>query len=277
MATSKKINFVKVEACGNDGIIIDATRSKFPNANRLAKKLADRHLAIGADHVLFLGKSKSADYKVDIYNADGSVAEMCGNGVRSLARYIRDAKLTKKKELDIETKSGVHRVKVKAKTIDVDMGEPKLRGKEIPVNLSGRIINRPIKLETKDFRITCLSMGNPHCIIFHENLETLDLQKYGPQLETHNVFPKKCNISFVNVKEAKLIEMRVWERGVGETQACGTAACAALVASVLNNFTDRSATVAMPGGKVTVNWDKKSNHVWLAGPARIIFEGTYKL
>lgn len=208
-----------------------------------------------------------------VFNADGSEAEMCGNGIRCLARYIKDAGISSKKELLIDTAGGPRKVKHVGKFVEVDMGEPVMKGKDIPVNLSGRIINRPLKTEMKEFRITCLSMGNPHCVTFHENLHDLAVEKYGPMLEHHSIFPKRVNVSFVNVVSKNEIQMRVWERGAGETMACGTAACASAVASVLNGFTDRKMIVNPPGGKLEIEWDAKDNHVYMRGPTEMVFKG----
>lgn len=277
MVKTKLTPFVKMEACGNDCLLFDTTKTKVLNPNRVAKKLCDRRFGIGADQMLLLSKSRKADFKMEIYNSDGSVAEMCGNGIRCLARYVRDNSYTTKKVFTIETLAGIRQVKLNAKTVEVDMGEPQLKGKEIPVNLSGRIINRPLKIDTKDFRITCLSMGNPHCVIFQENLDHFAVEKFGPLLEHYHIFPKRVNVSFVNVVSLSELKLRVWERGAGETLACGTAACASLVASVLNGFIDRNAKIDMPGGKVEVEWNKETNHVWLTGPAELVCEGQVAL
>lgn len=277
VSKGKKWAFQKMQGTGNDCIIIDGTSSKPANIQRFVKKLCNRKIGIGADQLLVLGKSRKADFKMEVYNADGSVAEMCGNGIRCLGRYIVDAKHTTKREMTIETLAGIREVKVTAKTVFANLGEPILKGKEIPVNLSGRIINRPLKIESKDFRITCLSLGNPHCIVFIENLESYPVEKFGPMLENHSAFPKRANISFVNVLTPSLLRVRVWERGVGETLSCGTGAAASLVASVLNNFADRKAKVELAGGKLQVEWDKETNQVWISGPAESVFEGTVRL
>ena len=218
-------------------------------------------------------KSRKCDFHARFFNPDGSEAEMCGNGIRCVARYIKDSKLSSKKELVIETKAGPRNVKFAGKLVDVNMGEPIMKGKEIPVNLSGRVINRPLKTETKEFRITCISMGNPHCITFHENLAELAIDKYGPLLEGYSIFPKRANISFVNVISKSEIHMRVWERGAGETLGCGTAACASTVGSVLNGFTGRTVTAVLPGGKLEIEWSTKDNHVYMKGPAETVFKG----
>lgn len=273
----KPISFVKMQGAGNDCILIDALKSKPANILRLGRKLCNRKFGIGADQLLILSKSRKADFKMQIFNADGSEAEMCGNGIRCLGRYIRAMGYLSKREMAIETLAGIRQVRVTSKMVEVNLGEPKLKGKEIPVHLSGRIINRPLKIEAKDFRITCLSLGNPHCVIFQENLDTFPIEKFGPILENHHLFPHRTNVSFVNVVSANELKVKVWERGVGLTLACGTAAAASLVASVLNGFTDRKAKVELPGGKLEVEWDRDTNCVWLSGPAEKVFEGQIRL
>lgn len=273
----KNLHFVKMQGAGNDCIIIDLMKSKPLNPQRLARKICNRRFGVGADQLLLLGKSRKADFKMQIFNADGSEAEMCGNGIRCLARYIREAGYTSKKEMTVETLAGIREVKVSSKAVEVNLGEPRLKGKEIPVNLSGRIINRPLKIDSKDFRITCLSLGNPHCVIYQENLDAFPVEKYGPLLEHYHLFPHRTNISFVNVLSTGELKARIWERGVGETLACGTAAAASLVASVLNGFTDRKVKIELPGGKLEVEWNRDDNTVWLSGPAEKVCEGEFPL
>lgn len=270
----KPRQFVKMQGAGNDAIIFDCLKQPvFQNPTHMSKKLCNRHTGIGADQLVILIKSRKADFGMRVFNADGSEAEMCGNGIRCLARYIKEVGLSSRKELNIETLGGLRKVKHMGKLIEVDMGEPIMKGKDIPVNLSGRVVNRPLKTDIKDFRITCLSMGNPHCVTFHEDLQNLDVERFGPMLENHHIFPRRANISFVNVVGKNEIHMRVWERGTGETLACGTAASAATVASVLNGFTERKVTVTLPGGKLEIEWSQKDNHVYLRGPAETVFKG----
>lgn len=275
----KTIPFTKMQALGNDCIVLDLIRTRGVDSTRMIKKLCHRKLGIGADQLLILSKSRKhdCDFKMKIFNADGSEAEMCGNGIRCLGRYIKEANYTQKRELAVETLAGRRIVKVTSKNVQVDLGEPKLKGKDIPAHLSGRIINRPLKIESRDLRVTCLSLGNPHCVIFQENLDAFDVGRFGPLLENHHLFPHRINVSFVNVLSAHEIKMRVWERGVGETMACGTAAGATLVASVLNGFTDRKVKVELPGGKLDVEWQRASNTVLLSGPAERIYDGVFYL
>ncbi len=265
--------FTKMHGAGNDVILFDCLKSNIPNPAHAARRLCNRHTGIGADQLILLTKSRKCDFGMRVFNTDGSEADMCGNGIRCLAKYIKDARISAKKELTIETMAGPRTVKHTGKLVLVDMGEPVMKGKDIPVNLSGRIINRPLKTENKEFRITCLGMGNPHCITFHDDLEVLPLEKYGPLLESYSIFPKRVNASFVNVISKKDIHVRVWERGAGATLACGTAACASTVASVLNGYTDRKVTVTLPGGKLDVEWSQKDNHVYMKGPAETVFKG----
>jgi diaminopimelate epimerase len=273
-----KIQFTKMQGIGNDFVFIDGRRFKLSNPKKIAKILCDRRYGVGADQVLVLGKSRKADFSMQIYNADGGEAEMCGNGLRCLAKFVRDEKLTTKKEVSIETKSGIQTAEiVSVNRVTVDMGEPILRGKEIPVNLSGRVINRPLRVEGHEFRVTCVSVGNPHCVIFVEDLAKVNLAKYGPLIEKHNLFPKRVNVEFVRVNSAREIEMRVWERGAGETLACGSGACAAAVASVLNGFTDRTLNVKLAGGMLHIEWDKESGHLFMTGPAEVVFRGEIEI
>lgn len=262
---------------GNDCILVDCLKENFPNPQRLIKKLSNRKFGVGADQVLILSKSRKADFKLQIFNADGSEAEMCGNGIRCVGRYIREIGHTQKRELAIETLAGIRNLRVTSKVVQVNLGEPKMKGKEIPVHLSGRIINRPLKIDNKDFRITCLSLGNPHCVIFQESLDTFPVERFGPLLENYHIFPRRTNVSFVNVITPQDLRVRVWERGVGETLSCGTGAAASLVASVLNGFTERKAKVELAGGKLEIEWKRDTNCVWLTGPAEKVFEGDFPL
>ncbi len=273
VSKGKLRQFTKMQGIGNDVILFDCMKSAISNPPHAARKLCNRHTGVGADQLVMLLKSRKCDFQARFFNPDGSEAEMCGNGIRCVARYIKESKLSSKKALVIETKAGSRNLKFAGKLVEVDMGEPIMKGKEIPVNLSGRVINRPLKTETKEFRITCISMGNPHCITFHENLEELSVDKYGPLLESYSIFPKRANISFVNVTSKEEMHMRVWERGTGETMGCGTAACASTVGSVLNGFTGRKVTTLLPGGKLEIEWSAKDNHVYMKGPAEMVYKG----
>ncbi|MBI1909391.1 MAG: diaminopimelate epimerase [Deltaproteobacteria bacterium] len=270
--------FTKMHGLGNDFIFINGLTSRLPNPKVTARELCDRRYGIGADQILILTKSRRADFRMQIFNADGGEVGMCGNGLRALARFVAEKKLSSKKELVIETGNGLQKVKVVGKNrILVDMGEPILKGKLIPVNLSGRAINRPVRVEGKEFRITCVSMGNPHAVIFMEDISSFRVEKYGPLLERHTLFPQRANIEFVKVLNREAMEMRVWERGAGETLACGSGACASAVAGVLNGFIDRKVTVHLKGGKLEIEWDRTTNHVKMIGPAETVFEGEVEI
>lgn len=269
-----KITFTKMHGTGNDFIVVDARKYKIPNLKKFAKEYCERRFGVGADQVLILAASRKADFKMNIYNADGSEVGMCGNGLRCLAKYARDEKLTTKSEISVETPAGIQKAKILSRNkVCVDMGVPILKGKQIPVNLSGRVINRPIRVDGKEIRGTCVSMGNPHCVIFVEDPKAYPVEKLGPQLERHHLFPQRTNVEFVKVISPKQIEMRVWERGAGETLACGSGACAAAVASVLNGHTERSVTVKLPGGHLEVEWNREDDHVYMTGDAATVFKG----
>ncbi len=268
-----KINFTKMHGLGNDFIVIDCRKKKIAGLSRLMKKLSHRQLGIGFDQALVLLPSKKADFRMDIYNADGGRVEMCGNGIRCFAKYIWDRKLSKKDILEIETLAGIIKPKKIGSLVQVDMGEPIFEGKDIPVNLSGRIIKYPLNIEGVEFNITCVSMGNPHCVIFADDVDNFPVAKYGPAIENHQLFPKRTNVEFVEVINKREINMRVWERGSGETLACGTGACAAAVAANLNSLAGRKVTMHLAGGDLKIEWSEKDNHIYMIGPAAEVFEG----
>lgn len=266
--------FVKMQALGNDMVILDCRKSQPKSPMHTARKLCNRRYGVGADMLILLTNSRPADFGVKFFNSDGSEAETCGNGLRCVAVYLKEQKLISKKDVTLETKAGVKNLRLRgANNVELDMGEPMLKGKEIPVNLSGRIINRAVRLENKEFKVTCVGMGNPHCVVFQEDIVHFPVERFGPMLETFQIFPRKTNVSFVNVVSDKEIQMRVWERGVGETLSCGSGACAGAVAAVLNGYTARELTVVQPGGKLLVSWRKDNNHVILTGAAEKVFNG----
>lgn len=273
-----KLSFTKMQGLGNDFIVIDGRGFPLPQSRKTVRALSDRRHGIGADQILLVKNSRKADFRLEIYNADGGEVEMCGNGLRAVAKYLRDKNLTSKSPLRIETKAGVHTVEAQRKNrFQVDMGEPVLKGKLIPVNLAGRVINRPIRIDGKMFRITCVSMGNPHCVVYVDDLKEFAIGVYGPILEKNHIFPKRTNVEFVRVLGPREIEMRVWERGTGETLACGSGACAAVVASVLNSLTDREVEVKLAGGSLHVAWPREDGHVYLTGPAETVFHGEIEI
>lgn len=259
---------------GNDFVLLDSIFHKTPRITReLARRLCDRRYGVGCDQLLVLAPSKKADFRMDIFNADGGEVEMCGNGIRALAKYVRDHKLSTKGEIEVETIGGIIRPKIVGDLVEVDMGEPVLEGENIPVSKKGRVINSPLL----QFNITCVSMGNPHCVIFVEGVDKYPVTDYGPVIENHPFFPKRVNVEFVEVIDLKRLKIRVWERGAGETHACGTGACATVVASVLNKKTGRDVVVGLKGGELEIRWDEKSNHVFMTGPAETVFEGEIEI
>jgi len=274
------VRFTKMHGLGNDFVLIDNREIGRRDWGARAKKICDRRFGVGADQLLVIEDSLKADFRMLIFNADGGEVEMCGNGIRCFARYLVSRKLTSKKELSVETLAGIIRPKVEGDLVEVNMGEPVLAGRDIPVNLDGRIISRPlaIKASTGDvtFEITCVSMGNPHCVIFVDDLPGFPLAEYGPLLENHDLFPNRINVEFVEVVNKNDIKMRVWERGSGETLACGTGACASAVASVLNGRANRDVTVHLAGGDLEIKWGD-DNSVYMTGPAEEVFDGVMAL
>ena len=271
--------FTKMHGLGNDYVCINCFRERVEDPPGFARTLCDRHYGIGADGLILICPSKVSDFKMEIYNSDGSVAGMCGNGIRCLGKYVYDYRLTGKETLSIETKSGIRNMHLhiqdgKACGAMVDMGGPRLNAHSIPI-LSEKdlVINDPIEVQEKNYRMTGISMGNPHAVIFLEEINGISLEETGRELEFHPRFPERANIEFCHVTARNRMEIRVWERGVGETLACGTGACAAVVASVLNDLTDEEVIVKLLGGELSVRWDRKVNHVFLEGPAVKVFDG----
>lgn len=273
----KKLQFTKMHGLGNDFVLIDNRQKKWENPGSLAQRLCRRRFGIGADQLLILEDSASADYRMKIYNPDGSQAEMCGNGVRCLARFIRDKGISDVEQLRIETGAGIVKTRWLKDLVEVDMGEPILEGDKIPVKLKGRVISAPLALNDTRFDITCVSMGNPHCVIFADNLEGPAITEYGPQIEHYPLFPQRINVEFVQIISREQIKVRVWERGAGETLACGSGACASVVAAVLNDKTQRKVKVCLPGGELKVFWSADDNHVYMCGPAEEVFEGSIQV
>jgi diaminopimelate epimerase len=302
-----KISFTKMHGLGNDFILIDCLGNKLNTQNSkfeiLVKRLCHRRFGIGADQLLLLYPSKVADYKMRIFNADGNEVEMCGNGIRCLAKYIWDKNLADKKILHIETLAGIISPEKAGDMVKVDMGEPIFEPEKIPVKISQQsavssqqsnppfnyslgkggyrgvevgiegIIDYPLQIEDREFRVTCISMGNPHTVIVVENLSHFPVTYYGPLIEDHPIFPKKANVEFIEVLNPVEIKMRVWERGSGETMACGTGASAAAVASNIKGLTKKNVTIHLLGGDLFIEW-AGDNHVYMTGPAEEVFEGS---
>lgn len=273
------MDFTKWQGCGNDFVLVDCMESEWKHDAADVRRICDRHYGIGADGILLVLPSRIAAFRMRILNADGSEAEMCGNGIRCVARYARDFGLTDKEELTIETGAGVlvpHLI-VEAGCVTgvrVDMGEPHLAAEEIPVLGFGkdRVVNAPIAVLGKEYRMTCVSMGNPHCVIFVEDAEAFPIADVGSSFEHHEAFPKKTNTEFAEVRDRTHIRMRVWERGAAVTLACGTGACATAVAAILNGKTERKVKIELDGGKLMVEW-AANNHVFMTGPAEMVYSG----
>jgi diaminopimelate epimerase len=271
-----EIAFTKMQGCGNDFIFVDCLKNDIPNLGALAGKLCDRRFGIGADQLLTVHPSKVADFKMEIYNADGSQVEMCGNGIRCFAKYVYDHGLIQKRQFEIETLAGIIRPHLVGELVEVDMGEPILEGRQIPVNADGTIVNRRLQLDGETYAITCVSMGNPHCVIYLDEIDSLDLEKTGPKFEHHPFFPKRVNTEFVKVLGPNEVKMRVWERGAGETWACGTGASAVGVAGVLTGRTEREVTIHLKGGDLLIEW-RDNNRVYMTGGAEEVFHGSVKV
>jgi len=269
---------------GNDFVLVDCIEQACPADGKeltaLSGRVCHRRFGIGADQILLLYPSSIADFKMRIFNADGSEVEMCGNGIRCLAKYIWDNNLSGKTILDIETVAGIIKPEKAGEMVRVDMGEPVFEPEKIPVNLnpqiSNGIIDYPLRIADRDFKITCVSMGNPHAIIIVEDVSTFPVSYYGPMIETHPIFPKRTNVEFIQVLTVDAIKMRVWERGSGETMACGTGASAAAVAARIKGLTDKAVTIQLLGGDLFIEWSE-NNHVYMTGPAVKVFEGTFDL
>ena len=275
------IEFVKMHGLGNDYLYINCIKNREPLfPEELAKRLSNRHFGVGADGIILVCNSKIADFKMRIFNSDGSEAEMCGNGIRGFAKYVYDYNLIDKNEFKIETLAGIRKVKLNTlnksitENITVDMGEP-IHPVKIPVLTREEppIKDLKIVIKNKIFTITCVSMGNPHAIIRLHNLEDINIKEYGPLIENRSEFPKRTNVEFIEIKDRSRIKMKVWERGAGETLACGTGACASTVASVLNGYTERKVVVELLGGELEVEWNEEDSHVYMTGPATTVFRG----
>lgn len=285
MEKKAKINFTKMHGCGNDYIYINGAECKIPAQEKpeLVQKLSDRHFGIGGDGVIFINPSAEADFEMEMYNADGSRAEMCGNGIRCVAKYVYDKGLTDRTQLSIVSAGKIKYLTLtvengKVSMVRVDMGRPELNASLIPViSEHDQVVDEEITVEGKVYRMTCVSMGNPHAVVFADNVADLDLEKLGPHFEHHERFPKRINTEFVRVIDRHTVEMRVWERGTGETLACGTGCCATAVACVLNGKTEADVTVKVLGGEIRIQWDREADTIFMTGPASTVFEGEIDL
>lgn len=273
------MKFTKMEGLGNDYVYVNCFRETVDNPSEVAKKVSDRHFGIGSDGLILIRPSEVADFRMDMYNADGSQAEMCGNGIRCVAKYVYDYGLTDKTSISIETLAGIKYLDLqvtdgKVSLITVNMGSPELVPDKIPViSDSKRVVDEPIEVGGTIYKMTCVSMGNPHCIVFVEDTASFPLETVGPLFENHERFPKRVNTEFIQLLDRKTVNMRVWERGSGETLACGTGACASAVACILNGLTENEITLHLLGGDLVVRWDQEENLVYMTGPARVVFDG----
>ena len=271
-----EIQFTKMHGCGNDFVFLNCLKKSTGNLAALAKQLCNRRFGIGADQLLTVHPSKVADFKMEIYNADGSQVEMCGNGIRCFAKYVYEHGLTRKKQLEIETLAGIIRPQIVGELVEVDMGEPIFEGRKIPVDADGQIVNRPLTVDGQTYPVTCVSMGNPHCVLYLDEIDSLDLEEIGPRFEHHPFFPKRVNTEFVKVLSPNEVNMRVWERGAGETWACGTGASAVTVAGVIAGKTERELILHLKGGDLSIEW-RDNNRVYMTGAAEEVFHGIVKV
>lgn len=275
------MKFTKMHGCGNDYIYVDGTREQISMEQKpeIVRRLSDRHFGIGGDGVIFINESKEADFEMEMYNMDGSRGEMCGNGIRCVAKFVYDRKMTDKTFISVISCGKIKYLDLfveeeKVSTVKVNMGSPIFKAADIPViSNKEEVIGDRIEVEDKTYTMTCVSMGNPHAVIFMDEIENLPLEKIGPCFENHVWFPNRINTEFVKVVDRENVEMRVWERGTGETLACGTGACAVVAACVLNGLTKEEVTVKLSGGSLKILWDRKENLIYMTGPAVTVFEG----
>lgn len=277
------MKFTKMEGCGNDYVYVDCTKTELANPKEIAIKVSDRHFGIGSDGLILIKSSDKADFFMEMYNADGSQSAMCGNGMRCVGKFVYDKGLTDKTQIAVDTLAGIKYLDLnvvdgKVASVTVNMGSPILEASNIPVVAKeSPVIKEKITVNGKDYEMTCVSMGNPHAIVYIDSTDDLDIEAIGPLFECHEKFPERTNTEFIQIVDRKTLKMRVWERGSGETLACGTGACATVVASVLNDLCETSATVKLLGGDLNITWDREQNLVFMEGPARIVFEGEIEL
>lgn len=283
------MKFTKMQGLGNDYVYVNGFIEKIDDPAKVAIQVSDRHFGIGADGLICINPSEVADFEMAMYNADGSHGEMCGNGIRCVGKYVYDKGLTDKQSVSIETLGGIKYldftvVDGKVESVKVDMGSPELVPMNIPVVAEGNTcVAQPILVNDQTYHMTCVSMGNPHAVIYLEqaswlgDLREIELEKIGPCFENHERFPNRINTEFVRVIDRATVEMRVWERGSGETLACGTGACAVAVSSILNGYTDNKVKVQLLGGVLEIEWDREANKIYMTGPAKIVFDGEIEL
>lgn len=279
------MKFTKMHGIGNDYVYVNCFKEKVEDPKAAAKYVSDRHFGIGSDGLILIKPSVNADFEMDMYNADGSRGAMCGNGIRCVAKYVYDYGLTDKTHISVDTQSGVKYLDLtvengKVKLVKVDMGAPELNAGQIPiVSEHPQVLNEPIEVDGVTYYMTGVSMGNPHAVVYLDDVKGMDIEAIGPKFENHPCFPDRVNTEFVRVLDEHTVEMRVWERGAGETLACGTGACAVAVASALNGYVkaDEPITVRLLGGELEIFWDKAADRVFMTGPAAVVFDGEIEI
>lgn len=277
------MKFTKMQGIGNDYVYVNCFQETVENPSETAIKVSDRHFGIGSDGLILIKPSDEADCEMEMYNADGSRGTMCGNGIRCVAKYVYDYGVVKKTTLRIATGAGIKTLELdvengKVRKVTVDMGEPILESARIPViSEKDLLVDEPIEVDGRIYRMTAVSMGNPHAVVYIEDIKNWDIEEIGPKFEHHPHFPQRVNTEFCRVIDRHTVEMRVWERGSGETLACGTGACAVAVASILNGYTENNVTVRLLGGDLDIVWDRTANHVFMTGPAVVVFDGEINL
>lgn len=275
------MRFTKMHGLGNDYIYVNMFDEHVDDPSRLAVSMSRAHFGVHSDGLVLIGPSDVADYSMRMFNADGSEGEMCGNAARCIGKYVFDRGLTKKTHVTLETRGGIRVLELQVSNgvvnrVRVDMGEPLLGPRDIPVVLSGeQVVNYPVEVAGRAWRITCVNMGNPHAVIFVDDPWSMEIEKVGREIELSDLFPNRTNVEFVRAVSHDRLEMRVWERGSGETLACGTGAAATLVAAVLNGLANRAATIKLAGGELFVTWDVADNHIYQTGPATFVFDGVW--
>lgn len=273
------MKFTKMHGCGNDYVYVNCFEEKVENPSEAAIKVSKRHFGVGSDGMILICPSEVADFQMKMYNADGSMGEMCGNGIRCVAKYVYDHGMTDKTHITIETGAGIKDLDLtvedgKVSMVRVDMGEPILEAAKIPVvSEKEKVINEPILVQGTEWKMTCVSMGNPHAVVFVADTKHLAIKEVGPCFENHKAFPNRTNTEFVQFISSKEINMRVWERGAGETWACGTGTCASVMACILNGYTDDTVLVHLLGGDLLIEYDRETNHIFMTGPATTVFDG----
>lgn len=273
------MKFTKMEGLGNDYFYVNCFKEQVDHPSQIAEKYSDRHFGIGSDGMILIKPSDHADFFMEMYNADGSQSEMCGNGIRCVGKYVYDYGLTDKTSITVETLAGIKYLDLevvdgKVATVTVDMGAPELVPKNIPVvSEKDRVVAESIIVSGMEYKMTCVSMGNPHAVVFVEDVDNFPVAQVGPVFEHHKAFPRRVNVEFIQIIDRKTVKMRVWERGTGETMACGTGSCASTVACILNGLTEDEITLHLLGGDLKVRWDQEKNKVYMTGPARTVYDG----